>query len=249
MRLPRIPLSGHPPAPTPTPSPQIAASSGNKVSPIRNDTRGPKGYRLVKVPGVTCFRPSFSPDQRPAYATQKFLDDPYHVLHLKTKRRIEARDKNTLWTMVYTANAVSQYRTVRSFCNRKMKRGLEEALALRGFDYNGRQLQQPRSQDNRKKIPGRPSKQFPLQNLGNLKGSLTFQLLEPMITAKQEDVNAQAVKVVDAVVKLCQPYPILSGMQRLRKPREPRSGKPSSGKPRPRATLITEKSEAKAVHP
>lgn len=148
---------------------------------LRAGPLAPRSLRQLNIPGVTSFRVMHSPDPQPAYAARAILEDSAHVLHHATRQRVAQRDQNTLWWNI-TSNNLSEKRVVRSWCCRRVRGALVEALQAKGYDREGRV--QP---NTRGRTP--------------LTGSLQLMGTEHLITVKFSELQKEAGFVVDALVK------------------------------------------------
>lgn len=148
-------------------------------------TYQPRYVKPLAVPGISCFRAWYSLDPKPAFASRLILDNPSHVLHLATRRRLALRDMETLWWNV-TSNTLSEKKVVRSWCSRRLRVAFAEALEVKGFDREGRAWARQNG-----------------STVACLRGSLELLGTEDIVTAKFTEVQEQAGSIVDAIVKIC----------------------------------------------
>lgn len=148
---------------------------------LRRGSLRPGRVGPFRAPGVTSFRVMFSSDPRPAYAARAILDDDAHVLREATQQRLAQRDKNTLWWNV-TANHLSEKKVIRSWCCRRVRGAIVEALQAKGYDREGRVLPN---------TGARPP----------LTGSLQLMGTETLITMKFSELQKQAALLVDALAE------------------------------------------------
>lgn len=139
-----------------------------------------RGLRPLKIPGITSFRVLHSPDPQPGYNARIILDDATHILQQATRERVVQRDKNTLWWSI-TANNLAEKKVVRSWCCRRARGALVEALEGKGYDREGRV--QPSVGDG-----------------ASLSGSLQLVATDQLITVKFSELQKEAGFVVDALV-------------------------------------------------
>lgn len=163
-----------------------ACQAAMKRLPLSSQSlsRGPLPPARVgpfKAPGVTSFRVMYSPVPQPAFAARFILDDTAHVLREATQQRLAERDKNTLWWNI-TSNQLSEKRVIRSWCCRRARGAIVEALRAKGYDREGRVLPN---------TGARPP----------LTGSLQLRGTEELITVKFSDLQKQAALLVDALVE------------------------------------------------
>lgn len=146
----------------------------------RIQSRGPEATAL-KVAGLNVCRVKYTPSHHPLPLAGAILKDRTHVLYLPTRKRWESRSKDTLWWNV-NSNTLSLKRTVRSWCSRRMRTALVEALKSHGFDANGRLL------------GGGPDDPKP-----GLKGTMAIAALPCLATTKFPEVQTQAALLVQAL--------------------------------------------------
>lgn len=142
--------------------------------------RGPEATAL-KVAGLNVCRVKYTPSHHPLPLAGAILKDRQHVLYLPTRKRWESRSKDTLWWNV-NSNTLSLKRTVRSWCSRRMRTALVEALKSYGFDANGRLL------------GGGPDGPKP-----GLRGTMAIAALPCLATTKFPEVQTQAGLLVQAL--------------------------------------------------
>lgn len=73
-------------------------------------------------------------------ATDFIAQDPYHPLHIQTRRRNDAFDRNKLHWAVRCPVALSKKRTVRSWVTRRVRDAFLAELKTNGFDEQGMPL-------------------------------------------------------------------------------------------------------------
>ncbi|KAF2083411.1 hypothetical protein K490DRAFT_2905, partial [Saccharata proteae CBS 121410] len=94
--------------------------------------------KILPVPST--FRAYFSREYRLNPAADIISQDPCHPKHIAVTRALQNRDRNSLWWAAGTPMAVSTTSTVRSWCSRRLRIAMREALAAKGYDSNGRSL-------------------------------------------------------------------------------------------------------------
>lgn len=149
--------------------------------------------RLLPLPSsLTAYTLSYTPSHLPPTSTLAILARPSHVLRGSTVRRAALKDTRTLWWTVSMRNAEAQRKVVRSWCNRRMKKAVREALRERGFDGEGR-WKGERAKGT-EKGSGRKER--------GLSGTAVFMMREEMVSMKFERVKEVAAVGVEELVKL-----------------------------------------------
>lgn len=136
-----------------------------------------------KVAGLNVCRVKYAPSYHPLPIAEAILKDRSHVLYLPTKKRWESRNEDALWWNV-NSNALSVKRTVRSWCNRRLRIAVAEALKLHGFDADGRLV----GTDGDDSKPG-------------LRGTMAIAAMPPLVTTKFSEVQMQAGLLVEALAR------------------------------------------------
>lgn len=147
--------------------------------------RSPQATAL-KVAGLNVCRVKYTSSYHPLPIAETILKDRAHVLYLPTKQRWESRSKNTLWWNV-NSNALSLKRTVRSWCNRRLRIAVIEALRSHGFDADGKLL----GDNGDVPHPG-------------LRGTLAVTALPCLVTTKFTEVRIQTNLLIQALKRRTQ---------------------------------------------
>ncbi|KAJ5699056.1 hypothetical protein N7462_001061 [Penicillium macrosclerotiorum] len=105
----------------------------------------------------------------------RYLGSPVHPIHPKIAYMYEHRDKNTLWWRVSVAQLIQYKRVVRSWCARRVRIAVKQALQRHGYD----QL-------------GSPLSTSPLAGQATLTGSLEVIIRQKVVTQNFETVQNDA---------------------------------------------------------
>lgn len=141
--------------------------------------------RRLNKPKYPSFVWQFSENHEPFGYVQAYLNEPFHVLHLKYQRKYEKRRKDTLWWTAITGVNTAPKSAVRNYCCRKLRAAFVKALQIRGFDRDGR-------------IPA--SDEYPDGRDGIL-GSVRFTCVKPMITVDPSSLEMECLSVVDSIIR------------------------------------------------
>ena len=140
----------------------------------------------LKKPKSRSFVWQYSQNHEPYGYVQAYLNEPFHVLHLKYKRKYEKRRRDTLWWTAITGITTAPKSAVRNYCSRKLKAAFMKALQSRGFDRDGR-------------IPA--SDEHP-DGRDGIKGSVRLTCVKPMITVESSSLRTECLAVVDSLIDL-----------------------------------------------
>ena len=130
-------------------------------------------YRVVAYPNYR-LSPSF----------QGFLADKYCVRHEITKEALDQKPRQGLWWSV-TGNHMQVKSVMRSWCKKRMKKAILEALRKEGFDECGMPLA----------VKEGGGTLYPPRTRGP-EGTLMVFCQEPLLTASAEEVRVAGELVV-----------------------------------------------------
>lgn len=83
----------------------------------------------------------YSPRHLIPPVAMRYMAAKYHPIRPKILHMYANRDKSTLWWRV-SIHHLPLKRVVRSWCARRVRRAFREALGERGYDHEGRRIQQ-----------------------------------------------------------------------------------------------------------
>lgn len=152
--------------------------------------------RYTGLPTVNILRFAFSPTTfYPSHSANLILSDLDNVRRERTKARLLARPRDGLW-VTYSCNAFIKQSVVKSWCQRRLKRAVLEALRDRGYDKLGR-----------RRIEKGKNGVVVVEQQGkiNLRGTLEINGFSNMALAEWEEVKRQIGLVVERVVLMCAP--------------------------------------------
>jgi chitin biosynthesis protein CHS5 len=96
---------------------------------------------LKVIRSTSQFLLRYSPRHLIPPVAMRYMAAKYHPIRPKILHMYANRDKSALWWRV-SINHLPLKRVVRSWCARRVRRAFREALGERGYDHEGRRIQQ-----------------------------------------------------------------------------------------------------------
>lgn len=158
--------------------------------------------KYTGLPTVNILRFAFSPTfYYPSHSANLILSDLDNVRRERTKARLLARPRDGLW-VTYSCNAFIKQSVVKSWCQRRLKRAVLEALRDRGYDRLGRRIgtngNGDRDRDGVVVVVVKEEEQGM-----NLRGTLEINGFNNLALAEWKEVRRQIGLVVERVVLMC----------------------------------------------
>ncbi|KAJ5305769.1 hypothetical protein PENANT_c015G10315 [Penicillium antarcticum] len=114
----------------------------------------------------------------------RYLNAPSHPIRPKIVHLCGHRDRNTLWWRVSVAQIQQHKRVVRSWCARRVRVAIEQALKQHGLDTFGKSL-------NSESAPGRTS----------VTGTLDVLIQPPCMAQKMDSLQEDANNLVSSFLE------------------------------------------------
>lgn len=150
-------------------------------------------------------------------------NDPSHPLCQSQRRRLLDRSRRGLWWHATTGTELSKSSCVRTWARRRLRNAMRDELKRRGYDTMGMSV------DAKPLLHGiqvlRPS--LAQDRTFHLSGSLRLQALPPLLSARYQDVCAEAGQVIDAMLEVIGRKTIGQGPARNSSPRSSPSTSPT----------------------
>lgn len=164
--------------------------------------------RFTRIRGLDVCRLHITPHHRICHSAEAILRDPSHVLQPGLRQRYEPiingrydESEEGLWLM-FTSNPMQRKKVVRSWARRRMTQAVMEQLRLRGFDGKGRRLALGATAEEG--VLTRPSNKRSMENIPEaLIGTVDVEVLNQTVAVKYEEVQKQAVLLVQEILNIC----------------------------------------------
>lgn len=155
--------------------------------------------KYTGLPTVNILRFAFSPTfYYPSHSANLILSDLDNVRRERTKARLLARPRDGLW-VTYSCNAFIKQSVVKSWCQRRLKRAVLEALRDRGYDGLGRRIGTNGNGDRDGVVVIVEEQEQGM----NLRGTLEINGFNNLALAEWNEVRRQIGLVVERVVLMC----------------------------------------------
>lgn len=155
--------------------------------------------KYIGLPTVNILRFAFNPNlYYPSHSANLILSDLDNVRRERTKARLLVRPRDGLW-VTYSCNAFIKQSVVKSWCQRRLKRAVLEALRYRGYDRLGRRIG-----TNGVAVVEEEEEE---QGIMNLRGTLEINGFNNLALAEWKEVRRQIGLVVERVVLMCSAPP------------------------------------------
>ncbi|KAK7528468.1 uncharacterized protein IWZ02DRAFT_439044 [Phyllosticta citriasiana] len=167
---------------------------------------GPKpklslSYARNKAP--TLFHNHYEAAYKLGYVGNEILANTEHPLHIRLRRKYDAREKGCLWWAATMFVKSSPKRFIRDEMNRHLRAAFRAALAERGLDEHGRKV-----------VNGKA------ESLGAIQGTFRMVGKPEMFRAKPEDLKKEALWAVDALLQMFENRSDRPQTQRQSRPRQ-----------------------------